>query len=126
MATATCEKLPVKVLLLNNQHLGMVMQWEDRFHAGNRAHTYLGPIDNPEAIGQGNGIGPQSRYPDFVTIAKGFGWQARFVSEKKELERALTEMIDSDGPYLLDVQVPYQEHVLPMIPSGMTVKDMIK
>src|SRR5690242_18884061 len=40
MATCYCEKLPVKVLLLNNQHLGMVMQWEDRFHDGNRAHTY--------------------------------------------------------------------------------------
>ncbi len=73
LATCYCEKLPVKVLLLNNQHLGMVVQWEDRFHAGNRAHTYLGPIDNPEAIGQGNGIGPDERYPDFVTIAKGFG-----------------------------------------------------
>ena len=48
-------KIPVKVLLLNNQHLGMVVQWEDRFHEGNRAHTYLGPIDNPEATGQGDG-----------------------------------------------------------------------
>ena len=43
LATCHCEKLPVKVLLLNNQHLGMVVQWEDRFMAGNRAHTYLGP-----------------------------------------------------------------------------------
>ena len=42
MATCHCEKLPVKVLLLNNMHLGMVVQWEDRFNAGNRAHTYLG------------------------------------------------------------------------------------
>jgi acetolactate synthase-1/2/3 large subunit len=126
MATAYCEKLPVKVLLLNNQHLGMVVQWEDRFHAGNRAHTYLGPIDHPEAIGMGDGIGPAFRYPDFVTIAKGFGWGARFVKEKAELGEALLEMIESQGPYILDVQVPYQEHVLPMIPSGMTVKDMIK
>ncbi len=53
MATCYCEKLPVKVLLLNNMHLGMVVQWEDRFHAANRAHTYLGPIDHPEAIGPG-------------------------------------------------------------------------
>ena len=45
------------MLLLNNQHLGMVVQWEDRFHDGNRAHTYLGPIDHPEAIGQGDGFG---------------------------------------------------------------------
>ncbi len=126
LATAYCEKLPIKVLLLNNQHLGMVVQWEDRFHAGNRAHTYLGPIDHPEAVGMGDGIGPAFRYPDFVTIAKGFGWNARFVKEKSQLRDALKEMIDTPGPYLLDVQVPYQEHVLPMIPSGMTVKDMIK
>ncbi len=58
MATCYCEKLPVKVMLLNNQHLGMVVQWEDRFHAANRAHTYLGPIDHPEAVGHGNGITP--------------------------------------------------------------------
>jgi acetolactate synthase I/II/III large subunit len=126
MATCYCEKLPVKVMLLNNMHLGMVVQWEDRFHAANRAHTYLGPIDDPEAIGRGNGITPERRYPDFVAIARGFHWNARHVSEKAELSEAIREMIDSPGPYLLDVQVPYQEHVLPMIPSGMTVKDLIK
>ena len=59
MATCYTEKLPVKVMLLNNMHLGMVVQWEDRFHASNRAHTYLGPIDHPEAIGLGNGITPE-------------------------------------------------------------------
>jgi acetolactate synthase-1/2/3 large subunit len=126
MATCFCEKLPVKVMLLNNMHLGMVVQWEDRFHAANRAHTYLGPIDDPEAIGQGNGITPDERYPDFVTIANGFHWTARHVRQKAELAAAIQEMIDSPGPYLLDVQVPYQEHVLPMIPAGMTVRDLIK
>lgn len=126
LATCVCEKIPVKVLLLNNQHLGMVVQWEDRFHASNRAHTYLGPIDHPEAVGRGDGIGNHERYPDFVTIAKGFGCGGRFVSHKSELREALEEMIDYDGPFVLDVQVPYQEHVLPMIPAGMTVKDMIK
>ena len=126
MATCHCEKLPIKVMLLNNMHLGMVVQWEDRFHAANRAHTYLGPIDDPEAVGLGNGITPDERYPDFVTIARGFHWNARHVWRKAELSEALQEMIDSPGPYLLDVQVPYQEHVMPMIPSGMTVRDLIK
>ena len=125
-ATCTCENIPVKVLLLNNQHLGMVVQWEDRFFKGNRAHTYLGPVGNPEASGQGDGISPDSRYPDFVAIAQGFGWQAETISEKKDLESALTRLLDSDGPALLDVQVPYQEHVLPMIPSGMSVRELIK
>ena len=72
MATCYTEKLPVKVLLLNNMHLGMVVQWEDRFHASNRAHTYLGPIDHPEALGLGDGITPEERYPDFVSDRQRF------------------------------------------------------
>jgi len=126
MATCHCEKLPVKVLLLNNMHLGMVVQWEDRFHQANRANTYLGSIDDPESLGQGDGISPEVRYPDFVTVAQGFKWGARCVQRKEDLLPALREMIETPGPYLLDVQVPYQEHVLPMIPSGMTVRDLIK
>jgi acetolactate synthase-1/2/3 large subunit len=125
-ATCFCEKIPVKVLLLNNQHLGMVVQWEDRFHASNRAHTYLGPIDDPEAVGRGTGIGPKRRYPDFLTIARGFGWKARHVQEKNALTDALEEMLACPEPFLLDVVIPYQEHVLPMIPSGMTVKELIR
>ncbi len=126
LATCACEKIPVKVLLLNNQHLGMVVQWEDRFFKGNRAHTYLGPIDNPEATGEGDRKKPSERYPDFVSIAKGFGCGARTIEKKSDLIPALKEMLAYDGPYVLDVQTPYQEHVLPMIPSGMTVRDIIK
>ena len=126
LATCYCEDLPVKVLLLNNQHLGMVVQWEDRFEKGNRAHTYLGPVHHPEAVGAGDGLSPSERYPNFVEIAKGFGCGARSVKEKSELAAAIQEMIDYPGPFVLDVQVPYQEHVLPMIPSGMTVRDLIR
>jgi len=125
-ATCRTENIPVKVLLLNNQHLGMVVQWEDRFFKGNRAHTYLGPIDNPEACGQGDGISPECRYPDFVAIATGFGWQAETVVRKVDLTGALERLIAAPGPAILDVQVPYQEQVLPMIPSGMTVRELIK
>jgi acetolactate synthase-1/2/3 large subunit len=114
LATAYAEKIPVKVLLLNNQHLGMVVQWEDRFHGGNRAHTYLG-------------AGPDhAPYPDFVTIAKGFGVKAKSISEKDDLDAALVEMITAEGPFVLNVHVPHQEHVLPMIPSGTSVKEIIK
>lgn len=126
LATLHCENLPVKMIVLNNQHLGMVVQWEDRFHAGNRAHTYLGPIDHPEAIGQGEGDLPEVTYPDFVTIAKGFGVAAKQIRNKSEVIDALKEMIAYPGPYVLDILVPYQEHVLPMIPAGGTVRDIIK
>ncbi len=125
LATLHCEKLPVKILLLNNQHLGMVVQWEDRFMEGRRAHTYLGPVDHPEALGEGHGPIGETTYPDFVAIAKGFGLQARHVRKKSEYPEALAEMLASDQPYLLDVICPYQEHVLPMIPSGHTVRDII-
>ncbi len=114
LATAYTEKLPVKVLLLNNQHLGMVVQWEDRFYESNRAHTYLGAGVEHEP------------YPDFVEIAKGFRCDGRSVVRKDDLDGALREMLDSKKPYVLNVLVPHQEHVLPMIPSGMTVRDIIK
>jgi acetolactate synthase-1/2/3 large subunit len=114
LACCFTEKLPIKVLLLNNQHLGMVVQWEDRFHGGNRAHTYLGAGLDKEP------------YPDFVTLARGFRCGSRRVVQKDDLDGALEEMLDSKGPYVLDVMVPYQEHVLPMIPSGRTVRDIIK
>ncbi len=61
-----------------------------------------------------------------MAIAKGYGCGGATVSQKAELAAALEEMIDYPGPYVLDVQVPYQEHVMPMIPSGGTVKDLIK
>jgi acetolactate synthase-1/2/3 large subunit len=114
LACCFTEKLPVKVLLLNNQHLGMVVQWEDRFHGGNRGHTYLGAGHDEEP------------YPDFVTLARGFRCGARRIAQKEDLDAALAELLDSNGPYVLDVMVPYQEHVLPMIPSGQTVRDIIK
>jgi acetolactate synthase-1/2/3 large subunit len=126
LATVKCENLPVKLIVLNNQHLGMVVQWEDRFFKGNRAHTYLGPIDHPEAVGEGDGELPEVTYPDFVKISEGFGIKARQIRSKDEVIPALKEMIAYPGPYVLDVLVPYQEHVLPMIPSGGTVKDIIK
>jgi len=125
LATLHCEKLPVKILLLNNQHLGMVVQWEDRFMEGRRAHTYLGPIDHPEAIGEGDGSFGETTYPDFVKIAEGFGIKARHVRSKAQYPAALAEMLAHDGPYLLDVICPYQEHVLPMIPGGKSVRDII-
>jgi len=114
LACCHTEKIAPKVLLLNNQHLGMVMQWEDRFFGSNRGHTYLGA---------GEDVAP---FPNFSKVAEGFGVKARCIWHKKDLDAALIEMIESEGAYVLDVMVPHQEHVLPMIPSGMTVKDMIK
>ena len=120
LATAKIEKIAAKAMILNNQHLGMVVQWEDRFYGSVRGNTILGDESN---VG-----GPENLaglYPDFVKIAEGFGVKGRRVHKKSELRAAIQEMLDCDGPFVLDIIVPYTEHVLPMIPAGKTVKDMI-
>jgi acetolactate synthase-1/2/3 large subunit len=114
LATAHIEKIAAKAIVLNNQHLGMVVQWEDRFYKGNRGNTYLGDPDNMEAI-----------YPDYVAMAKGFNVPCERVMFRKDLKAAIQRMLDSDQPYVLDVIVPYTEHVLPFIPAAHTVADMI-
>ena len=114
LATAHIEKIAAKALILNNQHLGMVVQWEDKFYQGNRGHTYLGDPENRKNI-----------YPDYVTMAKSFNVPSERVMFKKDLRAALQRMLDSKEPYLLDVITPYTEHVLPFIPAGKTMADMI-
>lgn len=114
LATAKVEGIAAKAMILNNQHLGMVVQWEDRFHGGNRGHTYLGDPSDRAKI-----------YPDYVKIAEGFGIKCERVTKKADLRAALERMLASKEAYLLDVMVPYTEHVLPMIPSGGTYKDII-
>jgi len=114
LATAHIEKIAAKVIILNNQHLGMVVQWEDKFYEGNRGHTYLGDPENRKAI-----------YPDYVQLAKGFHVPCERVMFKKDLRAAMQRMLDSTEPYVLDVITPYTEHVLPFIPAGKTVADMV-
>jgi len=114
LATAHIEKIAAKVIILNNQHLGMVMQWEDKFYQGNRGHTYLGDPENRKDI-----------YPDYVAVCNSFAVKCERVMFRKDLRAAMQRMLDADEPYVLDVIVPYTEHVLPFIPAGRTVADMI-
>ncbi|HWX20928.1 MAG TPA: biosynthetic-type acetolactate synthase large subunit [Candidatus Binatia bacterium] len=114
LATAHIEKIAAKAIILNNQHLGMVMQWEDKFYKGNRGHTYLGDPDNRQQI-----------YPDYVAVCQSFNVKCERVMYKKDLRAAIQRMLDADEPYVLDIIVPYTEHVLPFIPANKTVADMI-
>jgi acetolactate synthase-1/2/3 large subunit len=114
MATAHVEKIAAKAIILNNQHLGMVVQWEDNFYAGNRGHTYLG---NPEDRAQ--------IYPDYVRVCNSFNVPCERVMFRRDLKAALQRMLDAKTAYVLDVVTPYTEHVLPFIPAGRTVADMI-
>jgi len=114
LATAHIEKINAKAIILNNQHLGMVVQWEDRFYGGVRGHTYLGDPEHRKEI-----------YPDYVAMCASFNVKCERVMFKKDLRAAMQRMLDADEPYVLDVIVPYSEHVMPFIPAGRTVADMI-
>jgi acetolactate synthase-1/2/3 large subunit len=114
LATAHIEKIAAKAIILNNQHLGMVMQWEDKFYQGNRGHTYLGDPQNRQQI-----------YPDYIAVATSFNVKCERVMFRKDLRAAIQRMLDCDEPYVLDIIVPYTEHVLPFIPANRTVADMI-
>jgi acetolactate synthase-1/2/3 large subunit len=100
MSTAMQHRTAVKVVLVNNGRMGMVRQWQELVHAGRYSHSYT------EAL------------PDFVQVARGFGWRARRVVGRDELDAALAECLNSDGPYFLDVSVTKEENCFPMIPAG--------
>ena len=114
LAMARVEKIAAKALILNNQYLGMVVQWEDRFYKSNRGHTFLGLNDQPDRI-----------YPDFMKVCEGFDVPARRVIHKKDLRESMQWFLDCKDACVLEVMVPFTEHVLPMIPSGKTYKDVI-
>ena len=100
LATARQHKAPVKVVLANNGYMGMVRQWQQLNHGNRLSHSWN------EAL------------PDFVALAKAFGWGARRVEDRAELEDALAECMAHEGPFFLDVVVAAQENCFPMIPAG--------
>ncbi len=133
LGTLRVEDIPVKVIVLNNQHLGMVAQWEDRFYNSRRGNTVLGTVKGSSCkpgcdckTCEGDKcMGGDRPYPDFVTIAKGFGVPGRDVYTREELEGAIREMLETPGPFLLDIHTGYDDHVLPMIPPGKDYQSII-
>ena len=113
LGTIHNEDIGVKMIVLNNQLLGMVAQWEDRFYGSNRGNTCLKNhrVNRP--------------YPDFVSIAKGYQIPGREVYKRSEVEGAIREMLETKGPYILDCHIQCTEHVLPMIPPGKSYKDIL-
>ena len=95
----------VKIVILNNDFLGMVRQWQQLFFDKRYASTEL-------------------VNPDFVAISKGYFIESKRVENREELESSVKEMIEFDGPYLLEVCVVKEENVFPMIPSGSSVSDI--
>ncbi|VVE27974.1 acetolactate synthase [Pandoraea iniqua] len=119
---STCRRygLGVKVLVINNQWLGMVRQWQDMIYARNRVASSLA---DPNAPGSADDGRP---YPDFVTIAAGYGVAGARVTRAEELPAALARMLaDPSEPYLLDVLVAREDDVYPMIPAGKSYRDVV-
>ena len=119
---ATCYRfdIGVKIVVINNQWLGMVRQWQDMIYERHRASTDL---SDPQAVGK---TGEKRIYPDFVTIARGYGIRAERVDSKTQLNAAMGRLLEDPGePYLLDVIVEREENVYPMIPAGASYKDII-
>ncbi|MDC0925672.1 biosynthetic-type acetolactate synthase large subunit [Flavobacteriaceae bacterium] len=95
----------VKILVLNNEYLGMVRQWQQLFFDRRYASTEM-------------------TNPDFVTIAKGYHIPAQKVTERKDLPSAIQEMINAEGPYFLEVAVEKEDNVFPMIPTGASLNEI--
>jgi len=100
LATAMQHRAPVKVIVCNNGHMGMVRQWQELIHGGRYSHSYNASI------------------PDFVALAGAFGWGAARVAHPRDLDAALEACLAHDGPYFLDVAVVPLQNCFPMMPAG--------
>ncbi|MEL6913002.1 MAG: acetolactate synthase 3 large subunit [Pseudomonadota bacterium] len=107
MGTAVQYRLPVKQFILNNERLGMVRQWQDLLHGGRFSHSWS------EAL------------PDFVKLAEAFGAKGIICADPADLDDAIMEMLDHDGPVIFDCCVTKHENCFPMIPSGKAHNEML-
>jgi acetolactate synthase-1/2/3 large subunit len=105
LGTIWQNKAPIKIVLLNNNFLGMVRQWQQLFFDKRYSSTEL--IN-----------------PDFITIARGFGISGKKISQRKDLDGTIDEMLGHDGPFLLEVAVEQEDNVFPMVPAGASVSDI--
>lgn len=108
LGTLKRRQIPVKIVLLNNQRLGMVRQWQSLFFDGRHSETILD--DNP----------------DFITLAKAFDIPGKTITRKEEVEPAIQEMLDSETSYLLHVLIDEEENVWPLVPPGASNNDMLE
>lgn len=108
LGTIKRKQIPVKMVLINNQRLGMVRQWQSLFFDGRHSETILD--DNP----------------DFVALAAAFGIPGKTITTKEEVEPALKEMLESDTAYLLHVLISEEENVWPLVPPGAANQDMVE
>ena len=122
LATISTEHMPIKTIILDNQHLGMVVQWEDLKYDSHRANTFLADASVKYDPTHHT---PEVLYPNYPVLCAGFGIKCERVVEPSELAPAIERMLASEEAYVLDVMVPHDVHVLPMIPGGMGYRDVV-
>jgi acetolactate synthase I/II/III large subunit len=105
LGTVMQTRVQIKIIVLNNNFLGMVRQWQQLFHE--RRYSFV-----------------DISSPDFVQVAKGYHIDGRCVSKREELKDALTEMLNHNGPYVLEVMVGKENNVFPMVPQGCSVAEI--
>ncbi len=98
--------IPVKIFILNNEYMGMVRQWQEFFHEGRYSESYSASL------------------PDFIALANSFGIKGMRVQDPKDLKSSIREMLNHDGPVVMDVRVDKLENVFPMISAGAAHNDM--
>lgn len=108
LGTVKRKQLPLKIVLLDNQRLGMVRQWQQLFFSERYSETTL--TDNP----------------DFLTLASAFGIPGQHITRKDQVEAALDALLNSDGPYLLHVSIDEYENVWPLVPPGASNSQMLE
>jgi acetolactate synthase I/II/III large subunit len=107
LSTAVQHRAAVKVIVCNNGYMGMVRQWQELNHEARYSHSYTAAL------------------PDFVTVARGFGWGANRVCDPAQLDQAIAQCLAYAGPFFLDVGVAPQANCFPMIPSGRGHHEMM-
>jgi len=105
LGTIMQSKIDVKLLILNNQFLGMVRQWQQLFH--DKRYSFVDIIS-----------------PDFVQVAKGYGIAGKSISKRADLRKAIGDMLNHQGAYLLEVMVGKENNVFPMVPQGCSVAEI--
>jgi len=105
LGTIMQSEIGVKILILNNQFLGMVRQWQQLFH--DKRYSFVDIAS-----------------PDFVQVAKGYNIPGKSISKRDDLKNALSEMLNSKGAYLLEVMVGKENNVFPMVPQGCSVAEI--
>ncbi|MCL1972312.1 MAG: biosynthetic-type acetolactate synthase large subunit [Endomicrobia bacterium] len=126
MAVSMLNKANVKVVILNNQYLGMVRQWQQMFYEKHYSHTCLAKRKGcPDLCNTPDRDKCPVYLPDFVKWAESYGALGIRVQSKKDIEPALKKMLETDNSVVLDIWTEIEENVFPMVPAGASLDDII-